>query len=250
MKILVLDIETSPNKVYVWGLFNQNVALNQIVEAGSTLCFAAKWLGQKRITFSSIKKDGREAMLRLVYNLLNEADVVIHYNGTKFDIPTLNQEFMSMGWNPPSPFQEIDILRTVRKRFRLTSNKLDYVLRFLHIPCKVQHKGMALWHECMLGDTEAWKTMKEYNIGDVEKLEEVYRRLQGWVVNHPNHGLYVADEVPVCPNCGSRHVQSRGYRYTATQVYNRFQCQDCGGWSQGRVTVLGKEKRAVVLKGV
>ena len=250
MKTLLIDIETAPNKVYTWGLFNQNIATNQVVEAGYTLCFAAKWLDQKRVTFSSVHKDGKEAMLRLAYNLLDEADVVVHYNGTKFDIPILNQEFMAMGWAPPAPFQEVDVLRTVRKRFRLTSNKLDYVLKFLHIPGKVQHKGMELWHECMEGDKEAWEVMKKYNIGDVTKLEELYKRLTGWVFNPPNHGLYTHHDGHVCPTCGGKHLQKRGYRYTDTQVYQRYQCNDCGSWSRGRTTILTPASRKQVLKAI
>ena len=33
-RILLLDIETAPNKVYVWGMWNQNIAANQVVEDG------------------------------------------------------------------------------------------------------------------------------------------------------------------------------------------------------------------------
>ena len=44
MNILLIDIETAPNKVYTWGLWNQNVSLNQIDEVGYTLCWAATWV--------------------------------------------------------------------------------------------------------------------------------------------------------------------------------------------------------------
>jgi len=54
MKVLMLDIETSPHKAYVWGLWNVNIALNQIEEPGSTLCWAAKWLGDKPLMFASV----------------------------------------------------------------------------------------------------------------------------------------------------------------------------------------------------
>ena len=45
MKTLLIDIETKPHKAYCWGLFDQRIGLNQIVEPGGTLCWAAKWLG-------------------------------------------------------------------------------------------------------------------------------------------------------------------------------------------------------------
>ena len=46
IRILMLDIETTPDKVYTWGIWNINVGINQIIEPGGLLCFAAKWYGQ------------------------------------------------------------------------------------------------------------------------------------------------------------------------------------------------------------
>lgn len=250
IKVLILDIETAPNRVYTWGLFKQTVALNQIEEPGYTLCFAAKWLNKPGVIFKSTYHDGRETMLRSVYKLLDKADVVAHYNGTKFDIPTLNQEFMARGWPPPAPFQEVDVLRTVRRRFNLTSNKLDYVLRVLDIPGKVQHKGMALWRECMAGIASAWNTMRRYNIGDVTKLEKVYKRILPWIINHPNMALYNPSGKLVCPVCGSTRLQKRGFQYTATQKYQRYQCQKCTSWSRERFTAVKPKDRKNILKDI
>jgi hypothetical protein len=251
MKILLLDIETAPNKVYTWGLWKQNIALNQIDEVGYTLCWAAKWTDDKKqqIMFSSIHKDGKEKMLKEVYKLLSDADAVIHYNGTSFDIPILNQEFMVMGWTPPAPFQQIDLLRTARSKFRLASNKLDFVAGYLGLGGKVQHKGMLLWRECMEGDPKAWKQMEKYNKQDIILLENVYFVLKPWVANHPNHGLYMDHNRPMCPNCGGM-VQKRGKYRSVTLTYQRFQCKSCGGWSKERYTNMDKEQRANVLKGV
>ena len=130
-KILLLDIETAPSRVFTWGLFNQNISISQIEEPGYTLCWAAKWLGKKKMMFSSVRKHGRTVMLNKIYALLEEADIVVHYNGSHFDIPTLNREFVKEEMTPPAPFQEVDLLKTCRKRFRFLSNKLDYVIRFL-----------------------------------------------------------------------------------------------------------------------
>ena len=46
-KILSLDIETAPAKVYCWGLWDQNIGINQIVEDGYVLCWCAKWIDKK-----------------------------------------------------------------------------------------------------------------------------------------------------------------------------------------------------------
>ena len=249
MKILLLDIETAPHKVYTWGLWKQNVALNQIEEAGYTLCWAAKWVGQKEMMFSSIFKHGTKKMLEGVYALINEADAVVHYNGNRFDIPTLNQEFLKAGMSPPKSPINIDLLLTARRRFRLPSNKLSYVAEYLGLGEKVKHKGMGLWRDCMAGDESAWKTMERYNKQDVRLLEDVYTKLLPWIPNHPNHALFTDKDVIVCPNCGSHHLQRRGFYHTKTLSYQRFQCQSCGAWSRERLTSLDLEKRRNVLVG-
>jgi predicted RNA-binding Zn-ribbon protein involved in translation (DUF1610 family) len=250
MKILLIDIETAPNKVYTWGLWNQNISINQIQEPGYTLCWAAKWHGGDKIMFRSTHNDGKQKMLEEAYELLDNADAVVHYNGTRFDIPILNQEFALMGWSPPSPIKHIDLLRTARSQFRLASNKLDYVASYLGLGSKVQHKGMPLWTGCMAGDAASWKIMERYNKGDVILLGKVYRALKPWVKNHPNFGLYTQKGKPVCPNCGSVHIVKRGLYNTATLSYQRYRCSSCGTWSRDRYNNIDKEQKKNVVKGI
>lgn len=250
MKILLLDIETAPNRVYTWGLWNQNIAVNQIEEPGYTLCWAAKWLGEKEVMFSSLYKADVADMLKGVYDLIEQADAIVHFNGTKFDMPKLMQEFLEMGWPPPSPVSEIDLYRTVKKRFAFPSNKLSYVLGVLGLEGKMAHKGMELWRECMADDPEAWATMEAYNKQDVKALEPLYNLMKPWIIGHPNAGLYASNDTPICPNCGSSHLQSRGLYHAKTQSYNRYRCNDCGKWSRVRTTALSVEKRKVILVGV
>jgi DNA polymerase elongation subunit (family B) len=238
VRILMLDIETAPHLAAVWGLYDQNVAINQIIKPGYTLCWAAKWYGEKKILFSSIL-DGHRKMIRGAHKLLTECDAVCHYNGTKFDIPTLNKEFLLLDLPPPAPYKQIDLLKTARSRFRLASNKLDYVAQQLGLGSKVSHKGFDLWLECMAKQPEAWRTMKRYNKGDVTLLEGVYERLLPWIKAHPNIGAYSG--AMCCPNCGSQKAQARGYAVTTTKRYQRFQCLDCGTW--GKMPVAEKSER-------
>lgn len=251
MRILHIDIETAPHNVYAWGLWKQDISIKNIVESGYTLCFAAKWQGEKKVEFYSTHEHGFDYMIEKAWELLDEADVVVHYNGTKFDIPTLNREFLLHELNPPSPYHQIDLLKTVRSKFRFASNKLDYVAQQLGLGGKTQHKGMELWHECMAGDNKAWKTMEKYNKQDVKLTEKLYGKLLPWIENHPNHALYVDNGVdrPTCPNCGGHHLQSRGTYTTKTQRYQRFCCSDCGTWTRSRHTEVGKEERQNILVG-
>lgn len=236
--------------MFVWGLWNQTVAINQIQEPGYTLCWSAKWYGNPEIMFSSIYEDGKAKMFHKIYQLVEEADVVIHYNGSKFDIPTLNQEWLSLGWAPPATFTEIDLYQIVKKRFRLPSNKLSYIAEYLRLGSKVNHKGMELWIECMNGEPESWETMEQYNKQDTVLLESLYDAILPWISNHPNHGLHDEREGLICPNCGSLHVQKRGFHFTKTMRYQRYRCNACGTWSRTRTTDMTKEKRATILTGI
>lgn len=241
MRILLLDIETSPNLAHVWGLWQQNVAINQIMESGYTLCWAAKWLDEDKVYFDSIDKHKPKMMLHSIHRLMDEADAIITYNGIKFDIPTLNKEFLLHGFTPPAPSKQIDLLLTCKSKFRFPSNKLDYVSQALKVGSKVKHEGHELWVQCMAGNKAAWKRMQEYNEQDVVLLERVYKKILPWIDKHPNRATN--EEGVCCPNCSSIHYQRRGTHVTTTQKYIRYQCQDCGTWFRGnRTTYHAREK--------
>lgn len=235
MKKLHIDIETAPTQAYCWGMWDQNINAEMIIEPGYILSYAAKWDGADEVIFNSINRASKRQFLMSVHALLSEADVVIHYNGKKFDIPTLNREFVLIGLLPPATYKQVDLLQVVRKHFKFPHNKLDYVAKALGCGGKKKHAGIETWKGCMRNDPESWAIMQEYNVEDVMILERLYKKLLPWINNHPNFGVYnnLAD---VCPNCGSRHLQRRGFSYTNVGKYQRFQCVDCGAWSRSKKT--------------
>jgi hypothetical protein len=180
-------------------------------------------------------------MLKFIHGLLNEADIVVHYNGEKFDIPTLNKEFVLAGMLPPATYRQIDLLKTCKSQFRFVSNKLDYVSQALGLGAKTQHKGMELWKGCMEGNEDDWKTMQEYNIQDVMLLEKLYRVLRPWVKNHPNVALFEDGTEARCRCCNSTNLNRRGYQYTNASRFQRYRCMDCGAWMRGRLNDFNRE---------
>lgn len=238
MKILFLDIESSPNTAHIWSLLDKYVNPERIIDSSYTLCWAAKWLGDDEVMFDSVFHSKEKKMLQGIHKLISEADMVVHYNGTKFDMPTLNKEFLLNKMLPPAPYKQLDLLKVVRKEFRFPSNKLDYISKRLGLGQKTDHEGYTLWVKCMNKDKEAWAKMKEYNIQDVVLLESLYDTLKPWLGKyHLNHNALGADG---CPTCGSNHVQKRGYAYSITGKYQRYQCTDCGSWFKSTKAV---EKR-------
>lgn len=238
LKLLLLDIETSPSVAHVWGLWNVNVSINQLIESSSILCWGAKWLDDPEIIWSRATGKGaknKRRMLKQMHDLLAEADAVVHYNGTKFDIPTLNKEFVLHGMTQPEPYKQIDLLKVVKKKFRFPSNKLEYVSKALGVGSKYKNNGHETWVGCMNEDKEAWKVMEKYNKQDVLLLEKVYYKLLPWMTGAPNQSLCKPES---CPVCGQSEYQKRGYQYTQAGKYHRFQCTACASWFRGTANVV------------
>lgn len=247
VKVLILDIETSPNMAHVWGLFNQNIGINQLLESGEVICFAAKWHDSSRILYYSTYHHGKARMVEAAYELVSEADAVVHYNGKKFDMPHLNREFILMGYTPPSPYAQIDLLHVVKRNFRFTSNKLDYVSQALGLGEKTPHTGHQLWLDCLSGDAQAWRLMRKYNKQDVLLTEALYDTLLPWIATHPSAALrdnpHMEEET--CPNCSGTDLRPQGRAYTSVSVYQRFKCADCGKWSRGNKRIAGVDTRGL-----
>ena len=110
MKILHIDIEVAPNLGTIWGIFNQNIGINQLMETSYILCYAAKWHGKQGMIFDREKYNNKTDQFLLgIWELLDEADMVVHYNGARFDIPIINREFLLYDILPPSPFKQVDL---------------------------------------------------------------------------------------------------------------------------------------------
>lgn len=228
-RVLALDIETMAAQVYTFSLFKPVIGHNQIIKPGRIICFSAQWEGDREVQFYSEFEHGQEEMLSKLHQLLDEADIVIHYNGASFDIPWITGELMLAGYQPPSPFRQVDLFQFMKRHTRLQSKKLDYVAHRFLDEQKVSHTGFQLWKDCDNGDPKAWKLMKKYAIKDTKLLLPLYHKVRGWMPNHPNMGLLEGHEI-ACTKCGSKKYQRRGTKTTQASVFQQFQCNNCGGW--------------------
>jgi len=244
VKILFLDIETTPINAHTWGLWEQNIGLNQIVASTEVMCFGARWYGSKQVIFKSIHHHGKQEMLEEVHRLLDEADVLVGWNSASFDSKHLKREFLQAGMLPPSPYKEMDLMRTVKSQFKFPSNKLEYVATTLGVGSKVKHSGFDLWLGCMAGDDKSWRVMKRYQIQDVDLLVDLYEKLKPWIKNHPNTPLHNGD-IEGCVACGSRNLQKRGHSQTLATSYQRYQCQNCGKWMRDTKKVQTTSLRSI-----
>lgn len=233
-KILIFDIETAPILALVWRVWQENVGIEQIEREWFCISWSAKWLYDSKVmgdvlTPKEIKEEDDERIVKGLWELFNEADIVIAHNGEQFDVPRINTRFILWGLNPPSPYRIIDTVKIARKYFAFSHNKLDYLASQFGIGHKMD-TDFKLWKKCLLGDKKSLTKMLKYNKKDVLLLEEVYLRLRGWSHSHPNLNVYM--DGTHCPYCGSDKLKPNGKYATQTNTYKAFICGDCKGISR------------------
>lgn len=252
-KVLVFDIETSPLKAFVFqkSVWKTNVTDDQVISEWFMLCWSAKWLfdGEimsDRLTGKEAIKEDDKRIVKSLWELLDEADIVIAHNGDSFDIPNMNTRFVVQNFFPPSPYQTVDTKSVAKKQFGFTHNSLDALCKQFGLGEKKQ-TDFELWKNCVDGDDEALQYMQEYNIDDVKLLEELYLKLRPWIKGHPNLGLYIDIDEPVCPNCGSRELQYIGkYHYTSVNKFPLVRCE-CGAFGRIRKSEMSPEVKKNLL---
>lgn len=229
-RVLTLDIETSPNLGYFWQLWDVNISVTQVLEPSRVLCYAGKWLGEKRTTCVSEFHDGKKVMVQTMWDMLNDADIVVGYNHVRFDIPHMNREFMLAGLVPPSPVQHIDLLTVMRRNFKMMSNKLGYVTAAVGLDTKLDTGGQALWNQVMAGDRAAWDKFRRYNIQDVVITEQLFTLLSPWIKS-PHAGLWTGN-LSSCYACASVNLVAHGVTRSKSAAWPLTQCADCGAWNK------------------
>ena len=246
-KVLLYDLETSPNLSLTWGTREQDVT--RVLAHRRIISFAWKWLGDKKANVLALPdfpgyRPGLEHFMRnslnnrplvvALHNLFCQADVTVGQNIIDFDDKRSNTDFIKHGLKPPPPHKQFDTLQLARSKFGFNSNRLDDLGEFLGVGRKVKHPGFDMWMGCLEGKPQAWAMMKKYNLGDVDPLlEGVYLKLRPWSVRHPS--LIPTDRaIFECPYCRGK-IEGRGFRYTRTGKVQRFYCVEkaCGKWSIG-----------------
>ena len=245
--ILIFDIETAPLRAYVWSRWKQNIYLEQTISEWFMICWSAKWLDSEEVfseclTPDEIKEEKDSRIVKQLWSLIDQADIVIAHNGKRFDVPKINSRFIMAGLPPTSTYIQIDTREVAAKQFGFSSNKLDALAGYFNI----EHKdgtNFELWADCMKGNQEALDYMESYNRKDVVILEKVYLKLRPWIKNHPNIGLYQEKDNMVCPTCGSKDLKEDGsFYYTSANKYKIMRCS-CGAISRMRNTSYPKDKK-------
>lgn len=249
LKILLFDIECSMATAYTYGLYDQNISIENIIEHPRMIAFSAKWYGKKGTKFYSEYHHSRKEMLDEMHALLDEADVVIGYNSKKFDVKWVNSEFKVEGYLPPSPYKQLDMLAEVKKNFRFISNKLDYVSGRILGDGKHEYSMARMWRIVNNPETDEktlkreWNAMKRYAIKDTNLLDPLLTDLLPWI--RMPHPVSESPDLALCHSCGSENLRKRGFALTLTGKYQRFVCNECGSWFRGTSRINSSPIRAL-----
>lgn len=242
-KILLFDVETAPMKAFVWSRWNQNISLDATISEWFMLCWSAKWLYSEstincKLTSEEAINEDDSRIVKELWNLINEADIVVAYNGRRADVKWMNTRFIIHGLNPPKPYFIVDPCEIARKTFGFSSNKLDALAGYFNIPHKMD-TNFQLWKDAVNGVQKAIDYMSIYCSKDVDILEEVYIIMRPWITRHPNMGNLLSSTTPRCSICASEQLEliPDKYYYTSVGRYNLYRCKSCGAVSRGRVNL-------------
>lgn len=254
--IEIFDIETSKIMAYVWGLWNQNISIDNIIQDWYVLMFSHSRLEEEEVHNYSVHNwelpesgnyiDNERYVVEACWKVLDDADIVVAHNGKAFDKKKMNAKFLQYGLPEPAPYKVVDTLKIAKGNFNFTSNKLDYIAHFLGNKGKHDTNDQ-LWIDCMRGDEKSLDRMSNYCDNDVAELKEVYLILRPWDKSHPNMAIYYKDNQPRCGCCGSPDVHKMNGKYALTMLsqFEVWKCNSCGNPNnRGRINQLPKEKRA------
>lgn len=249
-KILFLDCETAPVLAHVLGPLRPNGRAKPINRDWHVISWAAKWLGTDKILYQDQRHaknvEDDKKLLAPIWQLIDEADILITQNGKRFDLKKLNARFLLNGYKPPSPVRHIDTLIIARKHFAFTSNKLEYLSEKINKTHKksthAKFHGFELWKECLAGNIEAWRELERYNKQDILALEELYTHLYPWD-NSINFNVYTPEDAPKVCHCGSIQFKRKGFQFSNNAKFQRYKCVSCGAHFISKVNLLSKDKR-------
>lgn len=233
-KILIWDIEVTPMLATTWSLHPDYLSHDNIMNEWSIICGAWKELDSDTTYAVMCTEIGDDyEVVKKLREVLADADIIVHHNGDRFDIKKLNTRLIYHKLEPLPLIPTVDTLKEAKKVFAFSSNRLDYISKFLTGRGKI-HVEFGLWLDVMKGSKKALKTMVEYNIVDVEVLEDVYKRLKPYMKSHPHVGAMKGeDRTCSCPKCGSVKMKRNGIRFTATGLKKQeLQCQKCGSYTR------------------
>lgn len=211
-KILIYDLETSPNLGWFWRAgYKQNIQPNQILKERAIICVSYKWLGEDTVyNLSWDKNQCDKFLIEQFVEVLNEADLIVAHNGDNFDIKWFKTRALFHRIPTLPNYKQFDTLKIAKSKLYLNSNRLDYISKFLGFEGKIQTTP-DLWNKIVINnDRDAMIDMLEYCDEDVRQLEKVYNELK-YLDNPRIHAGVLNNKIkqtsPITGNVNIEHIK-------------------------------------------
>lgn len=228
-KILFFDLETA--------------GVNALKsDLGFVICFGYKWADEDEahcltIDKKSLRKFSDYKLLQKASKIFEQADLVVAHYGSVFDRRYLQGRLLINNLPPIPQTKMRDTKFIASSAANFSSNRLGYLAKILKLENRKLSNGWPEnWMQVMQGDMEALEELKEYCIGDVLCLEELYYRLRPFDNAHTR----MVEDRTKCGVCAGQ-IEYRGFAYLRDKKYRRFRCVECSRW--GRETSCVKEAR-------
>jgi len=208
-KILIYDIETSPNIGWFWTAgYKQNIGTNQILKERAVICVSYKWEGEDEVyNLTWDKNQDDKFLIQQFVEVLNEADLIVAHNGDNFDLKWLKTRALYHRIPMLPNYKQFDTLKLAKSKLRLNSNRLDYISKFLGFEGKI-YTTPDLWDKVVIkNDRKALLDMLEYCDEDVRQLEKVYNELKYF--DNPNFhvGVLNGETKQTSPITGTYNIE-------------------------------------------
>lgn len=238
-KILFLDVETKPVKVWTFRIGSKiNINHEAICDGEKfdiiTICY--KFSGDKKVQSLDwgCKKQDSGKMLDKIAEVIESADIVVGHNLDRFDLKQIQMQRLLHGQAPIAFPSSQDTLKQFRRHFMFTSNRLDYLARTL-VGTGKDRMGFQDWIDiCQDKDPKALAKMIKYCKKDVEILENVYNKAVAFFTPRVNQSIIINGDKKGCPACGSTRTCSQGIQYNVSSTYQRLRCRACDHSFKGK----------------
>ena len=249
-RVVTLDIERIPGRHSTWhrgqtitGPFwdlneikawtGKRIHADDVKEWPRTICAAWKWYDQADVEFAAEwEVGGYDGFMRAVWDVFNDADLIIGHNADRFDARHLMGGWAEMGLPAPSPYKVIDTLKIARASFAYESNTLDALNKRLGIDAKTDKYDARIARAAVNGDKEAQGVLRSYNMGDITASEALFDRLRPFAKGIPHLGMWSDDEL-ACPSCGTTMTATGKTVHANIQRYEHLHCPNCGSHARG-----------------
>lgn len=259
-----LDLETSFMQSYHFDIWQINIPMSQVIKQSHLL--SASWAFNDeevqgvRLTPDDVKTENDLDVVVNLIEAINKSDVIVTFNGKKFDIKKLNTRALYWGLPPVVTPRHIDLMQDAKRLFKFPSNSMQNISQYLGENGKISTGGTRLWQRCAEYENydvcdAALQEMLDYNLQDIEATRDLHKRFMGWSKNTPNiatitkqvQGRNLKEDTELlCVHCGSNDVSKimingvAKQGYSAVSSFELYRCGESNCRGVSRVNASGK----------